>query len=186
MKKIKITTVYLDMDGVLTNFKEGVYREFGQPYSYETESALWDFWNDFDKVVTHDQVNAICNDNFWWSLPWMPDGRDIAGKVLEKFGFHTYLLSDPMPNVESMTGKWKWVRKHLPDLFNQTILMKAPKELLANDHTLLIDDRDQNIERFQKAGGHGILVPRPGNKMSEFADLSVEIVGLALRKYQLV
>lgn len=184
--KIEISTVFLDIDGVLTNFKQGVYRAFNQPYSYETESQSWLFWEDFDKVVTFKQVDDICGKTFWGYLPWMHDGKEILGKVVDKFKYQRiYLLSDPMPNVESMSGKWLWVKNQLSSLYNQTILLKAPKELLAKPDTLLIDDRDKNIEGFCAAGGHAILVPRPHNVMRDFADVSVEILSLALRKYQI-
>ena len=171
------------MDGVLTNFRRAVAEAFNKPYSYETESSNWFFWEDWG--ITTEEVENICTTDFWQFMPFMHDALSLFGTICVKFNAkQIYLLSEPMSNVESMTGKWLWIKHNLPSYYKRTILMKSPKHLLAKPNTLLIDDRDSNIEKFQAAGGHGILVPRIGNKLGVFADLTVEIVSLQLRKYQ--
>ena len=79
-----------------------------------------------------------------------------------------------MPNPGSCTGKALWVQSHLPEYSKRFIISTAPKSLLAKPDTLLIDDKDENVEEFVKAGGYGILVNRPWNKGYERADHTVE------------
>ena len=154
--------MYLDMDGVLVNFFKGVCLKFKKDYDYHSLTE-YDFWNPWG--VTREQVNIICNSDFWANLEWMHDGHFILNSVVEKFGFdNIYLLTAPMPNPGSWTGKFLWVRRNLPCFENRIIITQAPKSLFAGPDTLLIDDKDENIEGFRAAGGQAFLINRPWNK----------------------
>ena len=165
-----INTVFLDMDGVFVNFHKGIYQAFNKPYSYATDlMTKWDFWEEWG--TTSEGCNAICTTSFWQNLEWMHDGLDIFRETLKYFNpEQIYLLTCPMSNVESPTGKWMWVDKNLPKYYKRTIITKAPKHLLARPDTLLIDDKDENVEKFIAAGGDAILVPRPWNKLYKDKD----------------
>lgn len=183
--KIKIRTVFLDMDGVVADFQQGVYRAFNQPYDYAKLPRAYDFWTTWDKVVTRREVNAACDTDFWANLPWTHDGHEILDVVLRKFDVNQiYLLTVPMPNILSPTGKWMWIAKNIPKLYNRTLIGPTPKSLLARPDTLLIDDHDKYVEGFKAAGGHAIRVPRPWNCMHSYSAISLELVKLALRNYQ--
>lgn len=170
-----IKTVYLDMDGVLVNFRKGVYDVFNEPWEYTTQSTKWNFFEDWNRGITREQVNDACTASFWDNLEWMYDGRDILRIILDKFiESRIYLLTAPMPNLESASGKMMWVNGNLPIYLKRTIITQAPKYLLAKSDTLLIDDKDENVEEFVKAGGYGILVNRPWNKGYERANHTVE------------
>jgi len=163
--------VYLDMDQVLTDFNKAVCEKFKLSYPPQ-------IYNFFESI--RPQVNDICTFDFWENLEWMPDGKLILGEVCKFFNFYTnhniYILTSPMPNVESATGKWQWIKKHIPDFYKQTILTQAPKKLLAKPNTILIDDCTKNVDEFRQAGGQTILVPRSWNSLHLLADKSVEIV----------
>jgi len=174
-----IKIVFLDMDGVLSNFHKGVHKVFGKPYIYNSLALRrYDFWENWNPPITRDMVDSICTTSFWRNLEWMHDGFDILQIIRSKFiAEQVYLLTVPMPNVESPTGKWLWVRDKMPAIYlKQTIITQAPKHLLARPDTLLIDDKDQNIDEFIKAGGQGCLVPRPWNRAHLHADRTVEVV----------
>ena len=81
-----------------------------------------------------------------------------------------------MPHIESPTGKWAWIRDNLPIYLKRTIITQAPKHLLARPDTLLIDDKDENVDGFREAGGKALLIPRPWNRAHLQADRTVEVV----------
>lgn len=166
---------YLDIDGVLANFRKGVHDAFGIPYDYSTLSDKWYFWEDWDKV-TFEDVNAVCDKGFWQKLEWMHDGLKIFKTIFNEFINDIYLLTTPMPHPESASGKILWVDKHVPVFNKHLIITRAPKSLLAGPDRLLIDDKDQNIEEFITAGGQGILVPRPWNKNHDCQQSSYDYI----------
>jgi len=169
-----IKTIYLDLDGVITDFVGGVCRAFNKPNPYPELTRDYTFWNAWPEISTKD-VDAICTTDFWINLDWVRDGHDILRTVLDHFKpEQVYLATRPMPNPDSYTGKALWVQKHLPEYSKRLIVTQAPKSLLAKPDTLLIDDKDENVEEFVKAGGYGILVNRPWNKGHERTDHTVE------------
>ncbi len=172
----KIKTIFLDMDGVITSFRRGVSKALDKPYDYLTMSDEWVFWNKWPDISS-EIVDAICTTEFWQHLPWMHDGREILRAIMDTLGLETvYLLTTPMPNIESPTGKWLWVRDNLPVWLKRTIITQAPKSLFAQPDALLIDDKDENVEEFIEAGGQGILVPRPYNRLRKYSDVSSKYV----------
>lgn len=166
----------LDMDGVLVNFNKAACAIIDAPYP---PTKYW-WWNDIPNGKQ--QVDAACTTDFWFNLEWMHDGLEIFKIVFEKFTNDIYLLTTPMPNLESATGKAMWVDKYIPVFNKRLIITRAPKHLLAKPGTLLIDDSDKNIEEFRAAGGQGILVSRPWNKLHKQADKSLEVVKKELEK----
>ena len=171
-----IKTVFLDVDGVLANFRKGIHEAFIKPYHYPTLSKKWTFWDDWPDVM-FEMVNAACTTEFWTDLEWMHDGYDILTAVEYKFApAQIYLLTTPMPNIESPTGKWLWVRDNIPMYYKRTIITQAPKHLLARPDTLLIDDKDENVDGFHEAGGKAHLICRPWNRGHLNADKTVQML----------
>lgn len=171
-----IKTVFLDVDGVLANFRKGVHDAFNKGYDYSLLSPKWKFWDDWGDV-TSNMVNDICDVLFWQHLSWMHDGRDILGTIIDKFNVsQIYLLTTPMNNVESPTGRWAWIRDNIPMYYNRTIITQAPKSLLARPDTLLIDDKDENVDGFREAGGKAHLICRPWNRGHLNADKTVQML----------
>lgn len=178
-----IKTVFLDMDGVLTNFHKGVYGIFNQPYEY-LKQIVWNFWEAWDKPVTREDVNIKCNTNFWEHLEWMHDGHKIIEVILRNFrSENIYLLTNPIVGgAGTATGKILWVEKHLPNFYNQIIITQLSKGLLAKPNTLLIDDNDNCIKEFKQAGGQTILIPRPWNLKHKKADISFAVLEEEINK----
>ena len=168
-----IKTVFLDMDGVLVDFVSSINKCMGIPEN--TVALIRNWWEKYD--VSFEQINNYCTIDFWQNLTWLSDGKEILSAVLDKFPqSNIFLLTTPMPNSGSWTGKFKWVQKHLPLFTKQLIVTTTPKTLFADPDILLIDDYDKNIEEFIIAGGRGCLVPRSSNKAHLQADRTVEVV----------
>jgi len=161
-----IKKVFLDMDGVLTNFHKGVCKTFDYPYILD-EMIRYDFWEDWkEKKVTRRDVNDICNQLFWEDLEWMHDGKEILKIVEEAYGKENiFIFTQPMPNVGSWTGKRIWIEHMAPDYKKQLIVTQASRAFFASPDTLLIDDKQENVDEFIKAGGNAILIPRPWNRL---------------------
>jgi len=180
-----INTVFLDVDDVLADFMKGLHKALNISYdyfNYPYEKGNWDILgyqiksND-DSLITFDQCNDVCTFDFWQYLLWMHDGRDILRAIMDTVGLEkVYLLTAPMPNIESPTGKWLWVSDNLPIYLKRTIITQAPKHLLARPNMLLIDDKDQNVDEFREAGGRALLVPRPWNRLHQQADRTSQYV----------
>jgi len=187
-----IKTVFLDMDGVMVDFLGGLHRALGVPYQYDQypyEKGKWNMLTDIkgfeDIPATFEQCNDCCTTNFWANLEWMPDGHDIMRLVTSTFKpEQIYLLTTPMPNPGSYTGKVLWVQKHLPEFSKRLIVTSAPKNLFARPDTLLVDDKDENVEEFVKAGGDAILVPRLWNELHGWADETYQVVKNSLGNFK--
>jgi len=160
--------VYLDCDGVYTDFMAGTMRALGETYG-GTKNWAWgrDAYNFFELAgSSREEVNKLCTIDFWANLPWMEDGQEILAEVLSRFSSNeVMLLTKPMPNNESYTGKAQWVTRNMPELVGRFLPTPVPKHEFAFDfNCLLIDDHQSNVEEFIGAGGAAILVPRPWNK----------------------
>lgn len=152
-----IKKVFLDMDGVLVDFMTPACHIVGinpPPDQYEF------FGN------KEDDVNKACNERFWLELEWMPDGREILDLIEGAFKEdQVFIVSQPMDNADSWTGKRCWIELHIPLYRHRLIITHASKSILASPETLLIDDKDENVDDFIKAGGNAILIPRPWNRL---------------------
>jgi len=152
--------VFLDIDGVLSAFNLWVHEKLGRPYNYDTLTE----WHWFREIgVPFHRINEICTEDFWATMPWMHDGRAIL-KAVEEFSRNITLVTAPMPNPGSWTGKDRWVLKNLPKYADRLIVTPAPKKLLCGGlDCLLIDDKNENVDDWVAEGGSAILVPRPYN-----------------------
>jgi len=173
--------VFLDVDGVLANWNAGVFKKLGLPYDYDDWKfakgrAGWD-WNK-ELGLSFQEISDLCDFDLWANLPWLHDGKKIYEDVKRMFGQHNIrLLTAPMPNVMSASGKMEWIYRNLPELQKQVIISTAPKETLAQvPGSYLIDDSSTNVEKWRGAGGRAILVPRWWNDDHHLSRMSADIV----------
>lgn len=171
--------VFLDLDGVLVDFRRGICEAFNR----NDPSTNWTFWENWEGI-TSGMVNAKCNNYFWKYLNWTHDGQEIEQAVRNKFK-DIYLLTTPMPNPGSGTGKLEWIKQYMPWIYDRVIFSSVgvSKSLFAKPDTLLIDDKDKNIAEFIAAGGHGILVPRPWNELHGWANETLQVVKNSLEEF---
>ncbi|MCK5604169.1 hypothetical protein KAR91_19940 [Candidatus Pacearchaeota archaeon] len=160
--------VYLDCDGVYSDFMAGTMRALGKSYG---GTMKWPYGRDgynFFRLAgsSREEVNELCTIDFFANLPWMEDGRELLAEAMSRFRpDEVMLLTKPMPNSASYTGKAQWVVREIPELVKRLVPTPVSKHEFAFDfNCLLIDDCQDNIEEFTRAGGAGILVPRPWNE----------------------
>jgi hypothetical protein len=133
--------IFCDMDGVLVDFDEG-YKKLTNKDIKGVFNNDKEFWDPISKA----------GEAFWTELEWMSDGKQLW-KYIEKY--NPKLLSAPSREESSKIGKRTWVKRNLPDV---PLLLKAAKykQEYASPDSILIDDRKDNIERWNAAGGIGI------------------------------
>lgn len=158
-----IKKVFLDLDGVLSNLMKSVINIFGENRNKEvyylhesyglSEERFWELIYDYDE-------------NFWFNIEPYEWADDIYRKVSK---YDVYILSSPAPHYQCFSNKFKWVCKYFPDLYKKCYFVNK-KEFLAKPDSLLVDDNDDNIEKFIENGGHGILFPQDWNKNRDIVD----------------
>ena len=143
--------VYLDMDGVIANFNKRFKDISGMsPKEFESKYGTKEFWNLID------EDNKI---SFWVGIEEMPGAKALVDYV-KKYNFE--LLTSPSAKKQSYLGKLLWVRNH-SSLFGgkpRVNFRRAKEKHLVKDKLtekdILIDDREDTIERWNTAGGTGI------------------------------
>lgn len=163
-------TICLDMDGVLVDFVGGLQRALGLPYDPDHYPYVPGRYEMFTEAVVATEgrhsmssLLALCHEaKFWRDMTWDKHGADIL-EILESYTENIYLTSYPMEAPAAWAGKLEWIQYHLPHYRNRIILMTADKALLARPGAIIIDDRDDNVDKFCAAGGAGYLIPQPWN-----------------------
>lgn len=158
--------VFLDMDGVLSDFVGGVSRAHGRPSPYDSPGCEGIF--DMEKLwgISLEEFWAPTNNpEFWEGLERTPEADAIVALVVQEFGTdNVAILTAPSLFSGCMGAKRAWVAKHYPFLKKRIIFASAEaKKFVAGPRKILVDDRTENIQGWKKAGGYGVLIPRPWN-----------------------
>jgi len=147
--------VYIDMDGVLADFFGGVEQMYGVQHWKELVS-------DKTKDLKTEVINRITGTDFFATLPEFPNADQLITMVKKFTGGTFSILTSPLRGDHEVSTKYKklWIKQHIENP-EQTIVA-GRKESYAKDKAsgtpnILIDDRPVNIQRWQGAGGYGIL-----------------------------
>ena len=169
MGKLK---VILDMDGVIADFTAGMCATNGIPFdpnNYRFPIGLWDYVCYMERVfgLEWSKVSEQCsNPQFWFDLPLIPGAKKLYEALCVDYdvSFMTKTTGDVS---EAFDGKRAWLEKHgFATPHDKRMLLLEHGESkgdYARDDAVLIDDMDANVQDFIKAGGHGIVIPRPWN-----------------------
>lgn len=146
------------MDDVLVDFNKGYYDLTGIDLTgtYRNDT---DFWEPIDREGY----------NFWVGLEWKKDGKKLWSYIKK---YKPILLSAPSSKDESRVGKADWVKRELQN--NRLILRSAKnKKEFADEYSILIDDRYENIQGWIEAGGIGILHTSTASTIKELRKLGL-------------
>jgi hypothetical protein len=167
IKPVQEIKLYLDMDGVLTDFS-GACEKLGE------HMMLW-FSNDKERFWK--RVTSI-GPEFWSKMPWMTGGKELYG-FLENSGFCPTILS-ALPGPErgralayAREGKVQWLSKELGARYakNAILCLRPEKALQSGISRVLIDDNSENIREWEEAGGTGILHENTKNTIQNFREI---------------
>lgn len=152
---------FIDLDGVLVDFVEGAFKHHN--ISIPWERITWEFPAQAG-IGAKDFWEPLGTD-FWAYLRPTRECLAIVSTAEEKFGKeNVFLCSSPCLTKGCIVGKAMWIDQHLPG-YTQRLILTNRKDVFSGPGRVLIDDRDENIDGWVKAGGIGILVPRPWNKI---------------------
>ena len=134
--------IYVDLDNTLTDFSEKLshilHKTIKKDYNFGGDPKIWGAINRAGK-------------NFWAHMEWMPDGHKLWDAIKE---YEPTILTAPSNHPSSREGKKEWLKENLPDV---PFIIEQKKEKYAGKNKVLIDDRKKNIEKWEEAGGIGIL-----------------------------
>jgi len=166
---MKVSKIYLDMDGVLCNFERRYFERYNElPGSMRDRKDFNVHWDDFVETRQFE------------TLDWWPGGQDLLTYV-------NFLHNEHGIEVEMLTSSGG--QKHYKSVAEQKqvwlnskgILFKAnvvagrkTKAEYAKSDTILIDDTPDVIQAFNAAGGIGVLHKEIGNTLLMLKSLVTE------------
>ncbi len=144
-------TVYLDMDGVLCDFKSPITMTLGKQTFHQVTN------NEFDEFFK--QVNVA---EYFSKLPMFPEARMLIEFVIGLVGSYD-ICSCPLKHYvkQSIYGKNRWIENNLDKKYQPIsahYVFDKSKYAVKEDGTpnILIDDQDDNISAWRTAGGIAI------------------------------
>ena len=152
--------IYCDMDGVLVDFEKGYYDLTGTSTKQfpKGDNSFW-------------QPISDAGAEFWATLPWMPDGKELWNYIKK---YKPNILSSPSQDPSSKVGKEAWVKMHLKSDYNKLYLYsRANKQLFSEPNRILIDDMKQTIDEWNAKGGIGIFHTSAANTIKELKKLGL-------------
>lgn len=154
--------IFLDMDGVLTDFDKAVVGLGPEAVKGLDRDAPPEV-----KQVMYDAIEKA-GDSFWANMPWMPDGQALWTWISQ---FKPVLLTSPGKFKHAVSGKTAWIKNNIP---GTQAFFEEEKWRYVERRAILIDDTEKNIIAWQNCGGVGLLY-------TDFATLKDELL-LAINK----
>lgn len=170
--------ILLDMDEVLVNFVDGALAAWGverAPVLEHWTPGRWDMVPPLSKALG--LAEPMSNNRFWsrlegdsfWlglePLPWFDDLLQLITNYTDDW----HIVTSPSLCPTSYDGKVKWLKTKFGKSFDR-FAITPHKYLFAGPDTVLIDDRDRNIEEFAGAGGIGVVFPSHHNSEHRVAN----------------
>ena len=144
--------VFLDMDGVLADF----FAEYAVLAGLPPGSS----YRDVPPAKNDPTLNKMVGTDFFYRLPKFGTADALVAMVVQLFGGYS-ICSSPLRGDHENSGvqKTRWIQQNLNPQ-PRRILIESRKERHATqpDGTpnILIDDRKDNIIKWEAAGGIGI------------------------------
>lgn len=162
------TVLLIDQDDVLAEYIAGVTGLFNEKYGtdFKAEDCIrWDLYSILGK-----EVETIMHepDTFRHLAP-TPYALEVFERLYNSGLFELYIVTAASPR--SVEAKFEWIRRYLPFLPENRIIVCSSKFMIKGDY--LLDDGMHNIEDFAKSGGTPIVFERPHNTSSNHPFMSV-------------
>jgi 5'(3')-deoxyribonucleotidase len=158
--------IFCDMDGVLVDFDRG-YEELTSKSTSHADSQDRDgFWNLINNSL---KEKGITEYQYWADLDWQPGGQELWNYIKP---YNPYILTAPTYNPESREGKRDWVQR-LDGMKNIYFRPAKFKSDFSGKNKILIDDREDTINRWNEAGGIGILHTSANSTIEQLKQLGL-------------
>jgi hypothetical protein len=129
-------------------------------------------------------------EKFWANLKPLPWCAQLL-KIVQDTGLEFYILTGPDTHPSSYSGKMIWANKWLGAELSKKVIPTSHKWLLSSPGRLLIDDREENLLKFEfdedgkERGGHGLLFPSKGNSLHAMSETPLDYIKAQLNEFQL-
>jgi 5'(3')-deoxyribonucleotidase len=160
----KIKHIFIDMDGVLSNWLDAACESLGidvknKEIRQKTKGGIWlDQMGFFTEEEMWNIITAEGTD--WWAnLPIYPWATRLINKMKE-FG-EIHFLTSPGLCEMAPTGKVQWIMKFFGKEYLRQLIIAKHKYMCAGPDRILIDDSERRLKEFVDAGGYGFLWPCP-------------------------
>lgn len=152
-------TIYLDMDGVVSDAHEAFLRAMGREDLIDDYPAGEFNVNKVAGVSASEMWRMVARRGrkLWSRMREFPWAHDLY-EQLRGIGDVVFLTS-PSQDPESLAGKLEWLQRFTKRRDFGDYIMTVRKELLARPDAVLVDDRLENVEGFRAAGGGAVLFP---------------------------
>jgi hypothetical protein len=152
LRKLTATPkIYVDMDGVLTDFKQAV-TNLGVAEGLKKDAPKE------DKDAMYGAITDA-GTNFWTNMYWCQGAKEMWDYLKQ---FNPTILSSPGTEGKfkenAMSGKKSWVNNNIP---GTPLFLEEDKYQYADRDAILIDDMPKNIDAWISHGGIGILHEDP-------------------------
>ena len=166
----KAYEVFVDMDGVLTDFERRFEQFAGvTPDEYIDQKTI-QFGKDKANEQFWDLIDKQIGVRFWAGMPWMPEGEKLY-KYIKKY--KPTILTSPSREESSRIGKGVWIKRNMSGTPYKFGYKASGKAKYAKPNAILIDDRSDNIEAWKAAGGIGILYKSTEQVINELSKLGL-------------
>jgi len=165
-------TIYLDMDGVIADFFNGLARRYGVSH-----------WKSIqDREI---KFRELANTDFFYNLDIFPTTyelvkrvKSVAAREETEWG----ICSSPLRGDRDNSAYWKrqWLNRWdiLPPLVENMIFTSNKHKYAISPLTrrpnILIDDKPENISRWNEAGGIGIRYQANEDDLEEYLFVELE------------
>lgn len=180
--------IYLDMDGVLTDFIGGCIKAHKKDTKHE-DIKEFEFYHELWGMSDDDFWQPLQTASFWSGLDKEPGCDELVSLVrrLVSDGLYSGFEVVTRPSYShplSINGKLTWLKRLFGNDFSDVTFTENKYNLARNG--VLIDDSERNYTKFKANEGKAILYPQYWNSnrtlMNERLQYTeAQLVGLAVR-----
>lgn len=133
--------VFCDLDGVLADFIQGIRNKFKKNVDELNPGMMWGVINK--------------SNTFFETLPWMPKGRTLWSQIKQ---YNPIILTGvPRGSTTAVEQKIKWCQRELGTNIQVITCASKDKPKYCLYSSILIDDRINNLNAWNKKGGKFLL-----------------------------
>jgi 5'(3')-deoxyribonucleotidase len=160
--------INLDCDGVLANFVKAACKAHNRP----NDISRWDFIKDWD--MTPGQFWSKCRGkDFWLKLEEFEYAQDLVAELRElcvDYSAELTITTAPSADPECVNAKLEWLYHHF-GFYSHDVILGPKKWVMAHPRSILIDDKPENVKKFNEYSGYGLLFPQPWNNDEQQLDI---------------